>query len=267
MARLPAACLRLQRRVADAVTATGTLHRGERALLMLSGGADSMALLSLVRAADRRLALGLSLAALHVDYGLRGADSDRDRLIVERACREARPQLYVVRLRGGLSGPDFQARAREHRYARARELAAGTATRSSSRRTTATTRRRRSCTGLRSTRRRGRWPGCAPGTATWRGRCSASERPRSGSTAARPASSTARTRPTRAAVRAQRPAPRGAAAARDLNPRLAETLAASAASRRGGRGGRAHAVAAEARARVDRPPAIQATLRPSVSPL
>lgn len=124
MARLPAACLRLQRRVTDAVAATGALRAGERALLLLSGGADSMALLSLVGATDRRLDLGLGFAALHVDYGLRGADSDRDRRIVERACLEAGLPLHVERLRGRLAGRDFQARAREQRYGRARDLAA-----------------------------------------------------------------------------------------------------------------------------------------------
>ncbi len=124
MARLPAACLRLQRRVADMISATGALRPGEHVLLLLSGGADSMALLSLVRAADRRLSLGLRLAALHVDYGLRGADSDRDRRIVERACHETGLPLHVERLGGRLAGRDFQARAREQRYGLARELAA-----------------------------------------------------------------------------------------------------------------------------------------------
>ena len=124
MARLPAACLRLQRRVAESLAAAQTLRPGERALLLLSGGADSMALLSLVRAADRRLGLGLEFAALHVDYGLRGADSDRDRLIVERACSAAGVPLHVERLAGRLAGRDFQARARRQRYGRARELAA-----------------------------------------------------------------------------------------------------------------------------------------------
>ena len=123
MARLPAACLRLQRRVAASVAESGTLRPGEHALLMLSGGADSMALLSLVRAADRRLELGLTLAALHVDYGLRGSDSDRDRLIVARGCAEAGVPLCVEQLRGALSGRDFQARARDQRYGLARQLA------------------------------------------------------------------------------------------------------------------------------------------------
>ena len=63
----------LRRRAADSVAAGALLQPGERALLMLSGGADSMALLDIVRAVDRRLGLGLELAALHVDYATRGA--------------------------------------------------------------------------------------------------------------------------------------------------------------------------------------------------
>jgi tRNA(Ile)-lysidine synthase len=124
VARLPAPCLRLQRRVTDAVSATGALRTGERALLLLSGGADSMALLSFVHAADRRLGLGLRFAAQAVVHVQRGADSDRDRRIVESACREAGLPLHVERLRGRLVGRDFQARARAQRYGRARELAA-----------------------------------------------------------------------------------------------------------------------------------------------
>ena len=116
--------LRLERRVADFVARRQVLRAGERALLMLSGGADSMAMLALVRAADRRLALGLDLCALHVDYGLRGDDSTRDREIVARACAEAGIELEVVCLEAGLHGPNFQARARDLRHGRARALAA-----------------------------------------------------------------------------------------------------------------------------------------------
>lgn len=82
-----------------------------------------MALLALLPAIDQELRLGLRTAALHVDYGLRGADSDRDRGIVEQACSAAEVPLHVVRLGGRLSGAGFQARAREQRYRRARELA------------------------------------------------------------------------------------------------------------------------------------------------
>jgi tRNA(Ile)-lysidine synthase len=59
-----------------------------------------------------------------VDYGLRGAESDRDRHIVERACGQDGVPLHVELLRGELSGPDFQARARDVRYGLAREPAA-----------------------------------------------------------------------------------------------------------------------------------------------
>jgi tRNA(Ile)-lysidine synthase len=118
------ASYRLQRRVAAFVRDHQVLRAGERALLMLSGGADSMALLDLVGAVDDTLGLDLTLAALHVDYGMRGADSARDRRIVADACAAAAVPLHVVRLGGSLKGPGFQARARALRYERARELAA-----------------------------------------------------------------------------------------------------------------------------------------------
>ena len=100
------------------------LRPEEYALLMLSGGADSMALLALLPVVDVRLGLQLRFSALHVDYGARGADSDRDREIVARACAAAGVPLHVVRLRRRLGGPGFQARARALRYERAGELAA-----------------------------------------------------------------------------------------------------------------------------------------------
>jgi len=115
--------LRIERRVAAHVAAQAVLRPGERPLLLLSGGADSMALLAILPSLDRRLGLGLELAALHVDYATRGAESDRDRRIVEDACAAARVPLHVLRLRRRLSGGDFQARARDLRYEHARGLA------------------------------------------------------------------------------------------------------------------------------------------------
>jgi tRNA(Ile)-lysidine synthase len=123
VSRADAAGYRLERRVAAFVGDHGVLRSGERALLMLSGGADSMALLTIVRTAARRLGLELELAALHVDYATRGADSARDADIVARACDAAGVPLHVVRLERRLSGGDFQARARELRYREARSLA------------------------------------------------------------------------------------------------------------------------------------------------
>ena len=124
MARADPSDYRLQRRVAAFVGDHRVLLPGERALLLLSGGADSMALLDLVRAVDDTLDLGLTLAALHVDYGMRGEDSARDRRIVTVACTAAGVPLHIVELGGKLRGGGFQARARAVRYERARELAA-----------------------------------------------------------------------------------------------------------------------------------------------
>jgi tRNA(Ile)-lysidine synthase len=114
----------LRRRAADFVAAGELLRPGERALLMLSGGADSMALLDLVGSVDRRLGLGLELSALHVDYATRGAASTRDRQIVEDACRVLAVPLHVVALAHKPSGSAFQERARQIRYDAARAVVA-----------------------------------------------------------------------------------------------------------------------------------------------
>ncbi len=114
----------LRRRAADFVAAGALLRPGERVLLMLSGGADSMALLDLVRAVDRRLGLGLELAALHVDYATRGAASTRDREIVAAACAALGLPLHVVRLARKPAAAGFQERAREIRYDAARAIVA-----------------------------------------------------------------------------------------------------------------------------------------------
>ena len=114
----------LRRRAADYVAAGALLRPGERTLLMLSGGADSMALLDIVRAVDRRLGLGLELSGLHVDYATRGAASARDRRIVEDACRALAVPLHVVRLARKPAGAGFQERARRIRYDAARAITA-----------------------------------------------------------------------------------------------------------------------------------------------
>ena len=123
MERPDAAGFRLERRLGEFVLVQEALRPAERTLLLLSGGADSMALLYLLQAVERRLGLGLRHAALHVDYGARGVDSDRDRAIVEQACADLGVPLHVVRLRHQLEGAGFQERARALRYRHAHELA------------------------------------------------------------------------------------------------------------------------------------------------
>ncbi|MEZ5125200.1 MAG: tRNA lysidine(34) synthetase TilS [Thermoleophilia bacterium] len=113
---------RLVQRVCAFVRERELLRRGERPLLLLSGGADSMALHWLLGEVDARLELGLQAGVLHVDYATRGADSTRDRRIVEEACLRSRMPVHVVRLPRKLSGGNFQERARSLRYDAARRL-------------------------------------------------------------------------------------------------------------------------------------------------
>ena len=63
----------------------------EKLLIGLSGGADSVALLLML------LDEGAQLAAVHVNHGLRGADSDGDEAFVRELCGQHGVPLYVYR--------------------------------------------------------------------------------------------------------------------------------------------------------------------------
>ena len=96
---------------------------GQRLLVAVSGGADSMALLSLLH----RLAPSwrLSLTAVHFNYGLRGGESDADESFVRAWCEERHIPLIVEqpllpKKRGASS---LQAAAREARYAAMQQIA------------------------------------------------------------------------------------------------------------------------------------------------
>ena len=62
------------------------LPRGTRLLCAVSGGADSMCLLHLMK--SRETELGIEVFAAHYEHGLRGEESLRDCAFVENWCRE-----------------------------------------------------------------------------------------------------------------------------------------------------------------------------------
>jgi tRNA(Ile)-lysidine synthase len=104
----------------DRVAATGLLEPGRPVVALLSGGRDSVCLLDV---AVRLLGPGAVLA-LHVNHGLRGAESDGD----ERHCRDLAAALGVE-LVVERSGPapdagNLQAWARDARLGAAAGLAA-----------------------------------------------------------------------------------------------------------------------------------------------
>ena len=57
-------------------------HRGQKLLLAVSGGVDSMVML------DLSIKANLSIAVAHVNHGMRGTDSDADEILVRDICAE-----------------------------------------------------------------------------------------------------------------------------------------------------------------------------------
>ncbi|MEP6959352.1 MAG: tRNA lysidine(34) synthetase TilS [Nitrospirota bacterium] len=96
---------------------------GQHLLVAVSGGPDSITLLSLLHRLARPWRL--TLTAVHCNYGLRGAESDGDESFVKTFCRERhlslvihRPTLVKRRQRSSL-----QAAARDARYDFMKQLA------------------------------------------------------------------------------------------------------------------------------------------------
>jgi tRNA(Ile)-lysidine synthase len=107
------------KRVARAALRTRLIEPGDRILVAVSGGPDSMALLSVL--ADLAEAWSFTLWVAHFNYSLRQAESDEDeRFVVEFCARRAIPcrcqrlDLTFDREQGG--GRSLQEYARELRY-------------------------------------------------------------------------------------------------------------------------------------------------------
>ena len=103
----------------DAARRSGLVTAGEPLLVMLSGGADSTCLL------DAAVKLGARVSALHVNYGLRGEQSEADEAWCRELCSRLDVPLHVERVELDAEGGNLQARARDARYAAAERLADG----------------------------------------------------------------------------------------------------------------------------------------------
>jgi tRNA(Ile)-lysidine synthase len=96
---------------------TRLLQPGERLGVAVSGGADSIALLSALHALSR-----FQLTALHVNHGLRGAESEADEQFVRAFARELGVGVLVYR--AVLPAGNVEASGRQARYSWFRELLA-----------------------------------------------------------------------------------------------------------------------------------------------
>ena len=81
-------------------------------LVAVSGGADSMVLLNLFKLSD------LQFQVAHINYGLRGSNSDKDQKLVEKVCEknEIPFHLYKVSEKDNQPENSIQTWARELRY-------------------------------------------------------------------------------------------------------------------------------------------------------
>lgn len=72
------------KRVKDYITENGMIRSGDVILAGVSGGGDSMAMLSLLR--ELTAEMNFTLCAVHVHHGIRGKEADRDALLVDNIC-------------------------------------------------------------------------------------------------------------------------------------------------------------------------------------
>lgn len=106
----------LLHRVVKTVRARGLFEPGHHLLVAVSGGPDSVALLTLLHHLVPRWRLRLT--AVHFNYGLRGLESDEDQAFVLSLCEALQVPLRCVPLdvRTRPQGVSLQAQARDVRY-------------------------------------------------------------------------------------------------------------------------------------------------------
>lgn len=86
----------MQKKVLEFITEHQMLKRGDRLVVGVSGGADSVCLLRLL--CDYRERYGLELFAVHVNHGLRGEEAVRDEAYVLELCEALAVPCRLVRL-------------------------------------------------------------------------------------------------------------------------------------------------------------------------
>ena len=83
----------LPKRVWDYAREKALLCPGDRVIVALSGGADSVTLLSVL--CELRTAADLTVSAVHVHHGLRGAEADADETLCRKLCEQWNVPLNV----------------------------------------------------------------------------------------------------------------------------------------------------------------------------
>jgi tRNA(Ile)-lysidine synthase len=114
----------LVRRIGRIAFTEGLIERGDRILVSVSGGADSVCLLSILSTLAARYCLTLQVA--HFNHGLRGAEANEDERFVATLCQRLGVPYHSERLdlsTARREGRSLQELAREQRYAALLRLA------------------------------------------------------------------------------------------------------------------------------------------------
>jgi tRNA(Ile)-lysidine synthase len=113
---VPSSTHRLTTQVLATIERHGLILRGESVLVAVSGGADSVALLDVLR--ELRSTLGFTLACVHVHHGLR-AEAEDDAQSVRRLCERFDLPFHLERVTVRREPPweGLEAEARRARYA------------------------------------------------------------------------------------------------------------------------------------------------------
>lgn len=110
-------------KVLETVRHYGMLQNGDRVIVALSGGSDSVTLLHCLKALEAELEI--TVLACHINHNLRGEDSDSDQAYVQQLCEMTKTPLRVfsVDVSGTLQKhQSTEERARELRYEVFRQL-------------------------------------------------------------------------------------------------------------------------------------------------
>jgi tRNA(Ile)-lysidine synthase len=113
----------LLHRIVKTIRSRELFDRGQHLLVAVSGGPDSIALLSLLHHLSS--SWSLTLTAVHFNYGLRGAESDGDQEFVTATCHELGIPLIIraLTVQTRQRRTSLQAEARELRYRAMSEIA------------------------------------------------------------------------------------------------------------------------------------------------
>lgn len=85
--------LNFEKKVLDTIISNNMLKSGDRVVVGVSGGADSVALLCVLKCFK---SLDLTISVCHINHNIRGAEADRDEAFVRDLCNSLDVPLYVL---------------------------------------------------------------------------------------------------------------------------------------------------------------------------